>query len=194
MGRISPEKGHLDFIRAAQFLEDREQVRFIVIGAALYTDPEYEGRVRELGAREGVEFHGWAEDAAKALHNLDVLAVPSAAAEASPRVIMEALSAGTVVIAYRSGGIPELIQHGHSGLFTEACNGESLAQSIQMLATNSNLRRELAENGRKMWQTRFTAERFRREVCDEMTALCASAARSVPPAESCVHDETSVCP
>ena len=181
LGRISPEKGHLDFIMAARRLADREQIRFIVVGATLFSGPEYERSVRERGACEGVEFHGWTDQPASALHELDVLAVPSASAEASPRVIMEALSAGTVVVAYPSGGIPELIQNGHNGLLTEASTGEALAKSIQILAANPRLRDSLAENGRKTWQTRFTVERFQREVCDEMTALSASAARYESP-------------
>jgi glycosyltransferase involved in cell wall biosynthesis len=181
LGRISPEKGHLDFIMAAHRLADREQIRFIVIGAALFSGPEYERSVRERGAPEGVEFRGWTDQPATELHELDVLAVPSASAEASPRVIMEALSAGTVVVAYPSGGIPELIQNGYNGLLTEACTGEALAKSIQILAANPRLRDSLAENGRKTWQTRFTVERFQREVCDEMTALSASAARYASP-------------
>jgi glycosyltransferase involved in cell wall biosynthesis len=134
--------------------------------------------VYEAGAREGVEFRGWTDDPAKALRELDVLAVPSAACEASPRVIMEALSAGTVVVAYPSGGIPELIRNGHDGLLTDDCSSEALAKSIKILAGNPWLRNRLAENGRNTFQLRFTVERFRREVCDEMQVAAASAGHS----------------
>jgi glycosyltransferase involved in cell wall biosynthesis len=194
LGRISPEKGHLDFIKAAHRLADRGQTRFIVIGAALFSDPKYERSVQERGAREGVEFRGWTDQPAKALHELDVLAVPSASAEASPRVIMEALSAGTIVVAYPSGGIPELIRNGYDGLLAESCTSEALAESIQTLAMDPGLRHLLAENGRKTWETRFTVERFRREVCDELTAQAASGGRSGSPEEPRAHDEKSVLP
>jgi glycosyltransferase involved in cell wall biosynthesis len=178
LGRIAPEKGHLEFIGAARALPDRHCVRFIAIGAALFSDPAYERSVYEAGAREAVEFHGWADDPAKALRELDVLAVPSAACEASPRVIMEALSAGTVVVAYPSGGIPELIRNRHDGLLTDDCSSEALAKSIKILAGNPWLRNRLAENGRNTFQLRFTVERFRREVCDEMQVAAASAGHS----------------
>ena len=183
LGRISREKGHLAFIEAARRLSNRSRMRFIATGAALFSDPVYARSVHETGAREGVEFPGWADDPAKVLQELDILAVPSAAGEASPRVIMEALSSGTVVVAYPSGGIPELIRNGHDGLLTEACTSEALAKSIEILAGNPDLRNRLAENGRHTYQTRFTVERFRREVCDEMQARAASGGRSGSRAE-----------
>ncbi|HTA46945.1 MAG TPA: glycosyltransferase family 4 protein [Bryobacteraceae bacterium] len=178
LARISPEKGHLAFIGAARVLPDRNRMRFIAIGAALFSDPAYERSVYAAGAQEGVEFRGWADDPAKVLQELDVLAVPSAACEASPRVIMEALSAGTVVVAYPSGGIPELIRNGHDGLLTDDCSSQALAKSIKILADNPELRNRLAENGRNTFQSRFTVKRFRREVCDEMQVPSASAGRS----------------
>ncbi len=194
LGRIAREKGHLDFVRAAQLLPDRHRIRFIAVGAALFSDPVYEHEVRELGQRENVEFRGWTDTPAQTLHELDILAVPSASVDASPRVIMEALSAGTVVVAYPSGGIPELIRSGHDGLVTKECTSEALAASIGMLATRHDLRHTLAANGRKTWQKRFTAERFRREVCDEMRALCSSETRSGSKAESRAGDTLSAFP
>ena len=98
------------------------------------------------------------------------------------------------MVAYPSGGIPELIRNGHDGVLTEDCSSEALAKSIQILAANPALMNSLAGNGRRTWQTRFTVERFRREVCDEMTALNASAGRCGKRAESCVRDKTSVFP
>ncbi len=174
LGRIAPEKGHLDFLRAAQLLtQDRESVRFVVTGAALFSHSSYEPSVRSLGAACGVEFRGWTDDVAGALHGLDILAVPSASLDASPRVVMEALSAGTCVVAYPSGGIPEVIRSGHSGLLTASRTAPALARSIQTLIRDPGMRIRMAENGRREWQARFTVERFQREVCDRILAAVA---------------------
>ena len=72
---------------------------------------------------------------------------------------MEALSAGTCMVAYPSGGIPELIRGGHSGLLTDAALPEALARAIQSLVRKPELRVALAENGRTDWETRFTLEK-----------------------------------
>ena len=50
--------------------------------------------------------------------DLDLLVVPSTAAEATTRVILEAYSAGVCVVALPSGGIPEVLQDGRTGFLT----------------------------------------------------------------------------
>jgi glycosyltransferase involved in cell wall biosynthesis len=196
VGRIAPEKGPVDFIRAAQLLQGAARLQFSIIGAALFSELRYERAVRELGVSAGIEFRGWTDDVAGVLHNLDILAVPSAAHEASTRVVMEAMSAGTCAVAYPSGGLPELIGNGRTGLLTEKPNPVELARAIQILAGNPGMRGRLAENGRQEWRTRFTVERFQREVCDQIESaasrptLAASAVRSIAAEERSARDAT----
>jgi len=165
LGRIAPEKGHLDFLRAAVAMQDRKDVQFSITGAALFSDDAYEKSVRAVGAAAAVEFRGWTDNVSQVLHDLDILVVPSAGHDASPRVILEALSAGTCVLAYPSGGIPELIRDRYSGLLTTSASPRELARMMGALAANRELRSRLAANGRREWETRFRVERFRSEVC-----------------------------
>ena len=194
LGRIAPEKGQLDFVRAAAAMPDREKVQFSITGAALFSEATYEQSVRIAGAAVGVEFRGWTDNVSQVLHDLDILAVPSAGHEASPRVILEALSAGTCVVAYPSGGIPELIRDGYNGLLTTSPSAAGLADLIGTLAANPELRKRLVSNGRREWETRFRVERFRSEVCAEISQaatsreLAASARHSTLPARASAHD------
>ena len=98
LGRIAPEKGHLDFLRAAAAIPDRKNVQFCITGASLFSDAAYEQGIRSASRIAGVELRGWSDDVSQVLHDLDILAVPSASHDASPRVILEALSAGTCVL------------------------------------------------------------------------------------------------
>ena len=194
LGRIAREKGHLDFVRAAVAIPDRASVQFSIIGAALFSDVTYEQHVRSGGAAAGVEFRGWADDVSQVLHDLDILVVPSAGHDASPRVIVEALSGGTCVVAYPSGGIPELIRDGYNGLLTTSPSAGELTNVIRALAANPELRSRLASNGRREWEARFRVERFRSEVCAEISAaatwreLSASGHRSTSMAQASGHD------
>ncbi len=79
---------------------------------------------------------------------------------------MEALSAGTPVVAYPSGGIPELICDGRTGLLTEQSTPASLARSIGKLLADPTLASRLVEAGRLEWEQRFRVQRYQREVCD----------------------------
>jgi glycosyltransferase involved in cell wall biosynthesis len=167
VGRIAPEKGHTDLLEAAKLIRAAgRDVRFLVYGAALFSDAAYERHVRRL--REGlpVEFRGWVDHVASAWGELDIVAMPSRSNEAAPRVAIEAMSAGIPVVAYRSGGIPELVEHGRAGILTGALTPEALAGAILPLIDRPELRARLGAGGRRSWETRFTLERYRREVCE----------------------------
>ena len=200
LGRIAPEKGHLDFLRAAAALPDRSKVQFSITGAALFSNVTYEQSVRTAGAAAGVEFRGWTDNVSQVLHDLDILVVPSAGHDASPRVILEALSAGTCVVAYPSGGIPELICDGYSGLLTASPSAGELADLIRVLAGNPELRSRLASNGRREWEARFRVERFRSEVCAEISEAAtwrepfSSGRHSTSPARVSAHGERPAAP
>jgi glycosyltransferase involved in cell wall biosynthesis len=178
LGRISREKGHLDFVDAARRLSlSRPEMRFAVFGAALFADAAYEDKVRASAAGLPIDFHGWTDKVAEALHTIDVLAVPSGPAEGATRVIMEAFSAGTPVVAYASGGIPELVRHGETGLLTAARTPESLAAAIRTLLNDPALMARLSANGRREWEQRFRLERCQRQLGDLIAEAATTSGR-----------------
>jgi glycosyltransferase involved in cell wall biosynthesis len=165
LGRIAPEKGQLDFVRAARILlPELPECRFIICGAPLFSDPSYENLVRKEAEGLPFEFTGWRDDVAEVLAGLDILVVPSKAHEGSTRVILEAFSAGSVVVAYPSGGIPEIIDDGINGFLVPNPSPESLAARIRhALAPGAE---SIRVNARAAWQQRFTLERYQDEVCE----------------------------
>jgi glycosyltransferase involved in cell wall biosynthesis len=165
IGRIAPEKGHLDFVAAARRCRN---ARFFVYGAARFASSSYEREVRASAEGAPVEFRGWVEDPAEALRELDIVAAPSMQHDAAPLVVLEALSAGKPIVAYRSGGIPELIKHDKTGILTDARTPESLADSISALLLRPDRRVELAHNARRAWQERFRLDRYQREICEAL--------------------------
>jgi glycosyltransferase involved in cell wall biosynthesis len=172
IGRIAPEKGQMDFVRAAgQIAKNGGDAEFFVYGDKLFADAAYDARVRSLAGSGNVTFCGWTNDVSRALHDLEILAVPSGPDEAATRVIMEAFSAGTPVVAYPSGGIPELVEDCRTGVLTDAPDSESLARSIRMLMQNRDLMGRLSAAGRREWQRRFRVERFRANVCDVLESV-----------------------
>jgi glycosyltransferase involved in cell wall biosynthesis len=177
VGRIAPEKGQIDFVEAAWNLDGSGlRARFVIYGAARFASTSYEKRVRRAAEGAPVEFRGWTNPK-EALGEVDIVAAPSMAHDAAPRVILEALSAGKPVVAYRSGGIPELIENGETGILTQAATPESLSASIAKLLDNPARRMELGRNARRAWSERFRVERYQREICEalERAALRAEA-------------------
>jgi len=160
LGRISPEKGQADFVDAARILTGRGiQAEYLIHGAPLFSDSSYLTQVRALSAGLPVRFPGWSDDVCKVFAELDVLVVSSTSIDATPRVILEAFSAGVPVIAYRSGGIPELIEDGVTGVLTA-----SLPDAIEKLLANPERMIFIACAARRAWEERFTVQRYVREV------------------------------
>lgn len=171
VGRLAPEKGHLDFVHACRTLSN-ENASFKIYGDCMIADPRYEKQLRNAALDSNIRFEPWRDDVATIYRELDILAVPSQANEASTRVIIEAFSAGVAVVAYPSGGIPELIDHGRTGLLTQSPDASELAEALRLLIRNRLFRTTLAEAARQEWSQRFTRRDFQRSVCDVIAATC----------------------
>ncbi len=174
LGRISPEKGHLDFVRAAERIASVfPAAKFVIHGAAIISRAGYEDEVRRAASHLNIEFRGWTNRAAPALHSIDILAVPSAPLESTTRVIPEAFSAGTPVVAYRAGGIPEIVRCGRTGVLCEP-DPAALSDSILALMSCRDRLRRLAVNARIEFERRFHQDRFTAEICGSLAALAES--------------------
>jgi glycosyltransferase involved in cell wall biosynthesis len=85
---------------------------------------------------------------------LDVVVLTSRE-DNQPQIGLEALACGTPVIGFASGGIPEFVRHGRTGLLVGLGNEAELASQIRRLITDTELRNQLGAEGRKMMQTEF---------------------------------------
>jgi glycosyltransferase involved in cell wall biosynthesis len=166
LGRIAPEKGHFDFLRTVEILrESGVRAEFSITGGSFFSSAMYEAEVRRAGEALGVRFYPWTENVSEVLHRLDLLVLPSKAIEATPRVIPEAFSAGTVVAAYPSGGIPELIHNEETGMLVKPASPDALATVIRNLLENRSQMQSIALGARRAWEERFRRSRFQEEVC-----------------------------
>lgn len=153
VGRLHPSKGHEELIVVARSLTElRPDLVFLVIGGDDPSHPGYgnvlQQRVAEMGLERSVLFLGYREDVADLIAASDVLVVPSVVdsrgtgKEGFGLVAVEAMQAGTVVVAYAHGALPEVI--GDTGIsvppgdrralseaILEACEGENRPQMIE---------------------------------------------------------------
>jgi glycosyltransferase involved in cell wall biosynthesis len=165
IGRIAPEKGQLDFVRAARILlSDVPSCRFVICGDPQHSGGGYVSEVRDAVGGLPIEFLDWQHDIGPVLRRLETVVLPSQAIDATPRVILEAFSAGVPVVAYPSGGLTELIEHETNGILTCDASPRSLAVALRKLLSDPQHMRRLADNGRRCYLSRFTIDRFRRDV------------------------------
>ena len=85
-----------------------------------------------------------------------------------PTVLMEAMATGIPVVSTRISGIPELIDSGHDGLLVEPNNPVLLADALEQLLHDSQLRDRLAGAARTTIEARFAIDRN----CTQLLELC----------------------
>jgi glycosyltransferase involved in cell wall biosynthesis len=162
LGRIAPEKGQLEFVRAASMAPPAQ---FVIAGAPMFADSGYFELVRAEAKRAGVALAGWIEDTDRFLAGIDLLVVPSGPFDATPRVILEAYAASVPVLAFASGGIPELVAHLQTGILVAERSPEALAGAIAYALSNRAELGRMAARALDCWRAQFTLARFQENVC-----------------------------
>ena len=144
---LAPHKAHNDLLRAAErVLAHRSDVRFFVVGeGALRAD--LEALAQSLGIAARVTFTGFRTDALDLLRAFDVFAM-SSYLEGLGTSIMDAQVLGVPVVATRTGGIPELVEDGVTGLLVPPRNPEAFAAALLRILEDERLRQACAERAR----------------------------------------------
>ena len=175
VGRIAPEKGQVEFLKAARLLTKAlPGCRFIIAGEALFNDAEslqYKRSLDHLAEGLAVEFLGWCDDVYDVMGSLDLLVVPSIREAGMPRVILEAHAGGLPIVAFATGGIPEAIADGETGFLVDPPTPHELAMTILNLLLRSPERlKKVAEAGRTSWKQHFTLEAYQQRVIQQIRA------------------------
>lgn len=172
VGRINPEKGQIEFLRAVAILRaEFPTTRFLICGAPLFDMDRYFDLVRTEAQGLSVEFLGWREDVASVFAELDLLVVPSKQ-EAMGRVLVEAFSAGVPVVAFPVGGIPEVISNEETGFLVAPATPEALAKKLRdLLVGNPERLRAVAANARRAWEEHYTLAAYQASITNLMQRL-----------------------
>jgi glycosyltransferase involved in cell wall biosynthesis len=80
------------------------------------------------------------------------------------RVIIEAMASYVPVIAFSTGGVPEIIIHGQTGILVEVGNYKQMAQEVVSLARNGERRKRIAALAYERVKSAFTLERTIKEI------------------------------
>ena len=77
---------------------------------------------------------------------------------------IEAMAASLPVIAYRTGGVPETVVDGETGILAPLEDVSGLVQAAETLLANETLRRQMGIRGRQRVEQLFTAPKTAQEV------------------------------
>lgn len=141
VGRIFPEKGQMDAVKAMDVLvnEYNEDVKLTIIGsvADLVFYEQLKKIVQEKNLEKNVIFLNYSSDL-KSLREENLIALVCSSNEAMGRVTVEAMLSKQLVIAANSGATKEIIQNEVNGILYELNNTRDLANKIRSVLNNKN--------------------------------------------------------
>lgn len=153
--RLTGVRGIHETLAVAERLIDRfPQVEFHVVGRG-HSDA-FERRMMEWAARHPRFFYYWRppHEMAHIYRNVDIVLIPTTASEGTSLSCLEAMATGRDVIAGCTGGLTDLVIDGYNGLLLRPLTAELLAEAVERLILDPDLRRSLGE------RARATAEAF----------------------------------
>src|SRR5262249_9694431 len=154
-GRLSPEKGVDDLVRAMQGLP---QIALTIAGAGPQRE-ELESLVRQLGLNS-VEFvgHRTGDELQKLIALASFTVLPSRAYETLGKSILESFAVGRPVIGSDLGSRRELIQDGATGLLYQPGNVNELRERTLHLAQRPQLAVDMGATARRWVQAHHSPE------------------------------------
>jgi glycosyltransferase involved in cell wall biosynthesis len=88
-----------------------------------------------------------------AIYNLGQVFITACEVETQGMVLLEASACGLPVVAYRAGGIPEVVLDGVTGMLATAGEVAELAERLQNLLDHPDLARRMGSAGRRLAET-----------------------------------------
>jgi glycosyltransferase involved in cell wall biosynthesis len=187
IGRLTPIKNHRLFLEAVRLLiatKRDTETRFVIVGDGEVRG-ELENSAERMGLTDRVVFTGWIKDLGPIYADLDVLALTSNN-EGTPVAVIEAMATGVPVIATDVGGVRELISERGTpirpfgftrqtrkaesrqgefeicerGILVKSGDAEGLAQGLQYLLEQPDLRIQMGQRGKEYALKHYTKERL----------------------------------
>jgi Glycosyltransferase len=163
LGRIDPQKGQEEFIRAIPILlKHQTNLHFIIAGDETEGQHGFKKTLEdlsiELGVSDEVQFLPFTDAVPEFMSALDIFVLPSHT-ETFGFVLVEALAMGKAIVATNSGGVPEIITNGSTGLLVPPQNVPALAEAILKLLKDQHLRSSFSLEARTDALKRFDVAR-----------------------------------
>lgn len=154
-----PRKGIEVLIEALSML--RRQGRTVWLRTVgPFETPAYEAEIRaladRLGVADAIDWTGFTQDVNAEFARMDAFVLPSLFGEGMPMVILEAMAAGVPVAASDVEGIPEVLEHGRTGLVVPPADAASLAAALGELIDGRHDWRAMREAAYETQHSRFS--------------------------------------
>lgn len=152
MGRLSPGKGHIEFLESAIELNKKhDHLKFIIIGEASRGEDEFAFKIKNIANENNIKnliFTGYLNDVRETLSALDIFIFPSHA-EAFGLALAEAMSMELPTVCSNSDGVLDIAVDQETSYLFENKNSKDLTQKIELLINSKEKRKSFSKKGRE---------------------------------------------
>jgi glycosyltransferase involved in cell wall biosynthesis len=166
--RFNTGKGHETFLKAAKIVcsdlqNGPQKVRFLVVGSAVFEEDKKREKylaefTRTLGISDKVIFTGFIDKMADMYAAMDIFVLASFA-EPCGRVIFEAMAMGKPVVATNTGGTPEIVVDGVTGILVKPKDPGAMAYALKDLVRDKIKRISMGAEARKRIEDHFSIQK-----------------------------------
>ena len=167
-----PRKGLPYLIEAAKLLPHDANIHLLLIG-------NIDGKktmqsIADSPSRERIHLTGFRRDAPQVLASCDACILPALKREGLPKAIIEGMVYAVAPIVTNSGGSPELIEHGKSGLIIPPGSSQAIADAISRLSEDRAACRQMGIEAQQRIQRDFHISRTIEQTLSVYRELCAA--------------------
>ena len=159
--RMVEDKGVLILIDAANILREKyhDKVEFLLCGGLETNHLAIKKEtLNELCDGTYIKWLGKRDDIKELLESSDICAFPSYYKEGLPKSCIEAAAIGRPIITCDSTGCRDTVINGKTGFLIPIKDSAALADKLQILFEDENLRKEMGYNARKYAENKFSLE------------------------------------
>jgi glycosyltransferase involved in cell wall biosynthesis len=141
------------------------------------TEDQFNERVNELKLDKRVSYVGkkYGDEKITTFKNADIFTLPTYYSnECFPLVLLEAMQFSLPIVTTFEGGIRDIVEDGKTGFIINKNNPQALADKLEILINNRELREKMGSAGRKKFEQEFMMGHFEKNLCQIFEKLLAS--------------------
>jgi glycosyltransferase involved in cell wall biosynthesis len=170
-------KGVAEFVEAARVLrEGGTRARFALVGEGDPGNPASvpADQLRQWESEGVVELFGWHDDMGKIFAQSHIVCLPSHGGEGVPRSLLEAAACGKPIVATDVPGCRDIVHDGKNGLLVPPRQVAPLAEALDRLICDAELRRSMGARGRERALAEFSVDIVAAQTLQLYTELLGS--------------------
>ncbi|MEW4354717.1 glycosyltransferase family 4 protein [Streptococcus pneumoniae] len=165
IGRVNSWKGQNDFLDATvPLLEENPNLVLMLVGGVFEGEEwrmrELKERISQLPCSERIIIKDFQKSTTKLYNLYDIFILPSTNPDPLPTVVLEAMACGKPILAYRHGGVCEMVEEDKNGLLSEPNIPKGLTNNISYLLQNKEKREEFGKHSIQRQRDYFSLESY----------------------------------